>query len=141
VVATPDPHAFWGADVLAPGPWALLLLFAVFGWTFSVAVIKTVAAKAASTTFFLSTAAPPTTFFLSAAAAVPVPRTVEAVASASVIASCTSVGPTRHVSVSAVLVLAATLLPMIAAAALCCTSWGRAFRGLVMEKSSMNVPK
>jgi len=44
VVATPHPHAFGDVDVLAPGAWALLLLFAVFGWTFSVAVIKTVAA-------------------------------------------------------------------------------------------------
>jgi len=44
VVATPRPHAFWGVDVLAPGAWALLLLFAVLSWTFSVAVIKTVAA-------------------------------------------------------------------------------------------------
>jgi len=122
-------------DVLAPGEWAFLLLFVVFGWTFSVAVIKTVAAKAAPTTFFLSAAAPPTTFFLSAAAAVPVPRTVEAVASASVIASCTSVGLTRHVSASAVVVLAATLLPVIAAAALCCASLARAFRGLVMSSS------
>ena len=40
----PHPHAFGGVDVLAPGAWALLLLFAVFGWTFSVALIKTVAA-------------------------------------------------------------------------------------------------
>ena len=111
-------------DVLAPGAWALLLLFVDFGWTFSVAVLKTVAAKAA-----------PTTFFLSAAAAVPVPRTVNVVATASVIASGTSVGPTRHVSVSAVVVLAATLLPVIAAAALWCTSWAGAFGGLVMSSS------
>jgi len=34
----------WCVDVRAPGAWALLLLFIVFGWTFSVAVIKTVAA-------------------------------------------------------------------------------------------------
>jgi len=44
LVATPDPHAFWGVNVLAPGAWALLLLFVVFGSTLSVAVIKTVAA-------------------------------------------------------------------------------------------------
>jgi len=34
----------WCVGVRAPGAWALLLLFMVFGWTFSVVVIKTVAA-------------------------------------------------------------------------------------------------
>jgi len=102
VVATPHPNAFWGAHVLAPGAWALLLLFAVFGWTFSVAVIKTVAAKAA-----------PTTFFLSAAAALLVPRTVDAVASASVVVPGTSLRPTRHVGVPAVV---ASLVELVLAA-------------------------
>jgi len=43
-------------------------------------------------------------FFLSAAAAVPVPRTVDAVASASVVVLGTSVCPTRHFGVPAVVV-------------------------------------
>jgi len=34
----------WCVDVLAPRAWAFLLLFVVFGWSFSVAIIKTVAA-------------------------------------------------------------------------------------------------
>jgi len=41
---------------------------------------------------------------LSAAAAVTVPRTVNVVASASVVVSRSSVGPTRHVGVPAVVV-------------------------------------
>jgi len=57
------------------------------------------------------------------------------VASASVIASGTSVGPKRPVSVSAVVVLAATLLPVMDAAVLWCTAWARAVGGLVMSSS------
>jgi len=72
---------------------------------------------------------------LSAVVAVSVPRTVNVVASASGIASGTSVGPTGHVSVPAVVVLAATLLPVIAAAALWCTSWARDDAGIFMSSS------
>jgi len=52
---------------------------------------------------------------LSATAAVSVPSTVDAVASASVVVSGTSVGPTRHVGVPAVVVsLVALVLAAVA---------------------------